>query len=78
MVQAGAIGSPHASPRSIMILTEIHGMTASVRMNLLLSTDFGNANSLARGSHALKPVTSAPLDHGCWFDQHHGVIGQPS
>ena len=39
----------------------------------MLSTDFGNANSSAGDSHALKPVASPPLDPGCWFDQHHGV-----
>jgi hypothetical protein len=42
-------------------------------MKMLLSTDFGNANSSARDFHALNPVTSAPMDHGYWFDQDHGV-----
>jgi hypothetical protein len=56
-----------------MILTEIHGMTALERMRLLLSTDFSNANSFLHDFHALEPVTSAPMDHVCRFDQHLGV-----
>jgi hypothetical protein len=42
-----------------MTSTDIPGMTTLVRPRLPLSTDFGNANSSARGSRAPKAVTLA-------------------
>ena len=44
-----------------MILTDIHGMTALLRMKLLLPTDFRNANSSARGPHAGDIGANRPL-----------------
>jgi hypothetical protein len=57
--RAGALRCWTACARraSVLVLADIHRMTALLRPRLPVSTDFGNANSSARGSRAPKPVT---------------------